>query len=100
MQSGGTAQENGQKRRGDRGTNRSSKGDKCSHGGKNWVSAADANTWEPGVYGWDEVTDEKALQGPPGEARGHRAAQVDQHPTGAQKAKGGAANEKKVIMKS
>lgn len=35
-----------------------SKGDKCSHGGKNWVSTADANTWEPGVYGWDEVTGE------------------------------------------
>lgn len=31
-------------------------GDKVSHNGKNWVSTCDSNVWEPGVYGWDEVT--------------------------------------------
>jgi len=31
-------------------------GDKVSHAGKHWVSTTDANIWEPGVYGWDEVT--------------------------------------------
>ena len=31
------------------------KGDKVSHAGKHWVSTADANVWEPGVYGWEEV---------------------------------------------
>ena len=30
-------------------------GDKVSHNGKHWISTADANVWEPGVYGWDEV---------------------------------------------
>ena len=30
-------------------------GDKVRHDGKVWVSAIDANTYEPGVYGWDEV---------------------------------------------
>ena len=29
------------------------KGDKASHNGKNWVSTADNNVWEPGVYGWE-----------------------------------------------
>lgn len=29
-------------------------GDKVSHNGKHWVSDADANIWEPGVYGWTE----------------------------------------------
>ena len=28
-------------------------GDKVSHNGQNWVSTVNANTWEPGVYGWD-----------------------------------------------
>lgn len=28
-----------------------------SHNGKHWVSTANANVWEPGVYGWEEVTD-------------------------------------------
>ena len=32
-----------------------SKGDKVSHKGKIWVSTVDANVWEPGVYGWEEV---------------------------------------------
>lgn len=27
---------------------------KVKHNGKKWVSTADANVWEPGVYGWDE----------------------------------------------
>ena len=29
-----------------------SAGDKVSHNGKHWTSTADANVWEPGVYGW------------------------------------------------
>jgi len=32
-------------------------GDKVTHNGKTWVSTADANVWEPGVYGWDEVAE-------------------------------------------
>lgn len=31
-------------------------GDHVSHGGKHWESTADANVWEPGAYGWKEVT--------------------------------------------
>ena len=31
------------------------KGDIVSHNGKQWTSEADANVWEPGVYGWAEV---------------------------------------------
>ena len=31
-------------------------GDKVKHNGKTWVSTADNNVWEPGVYGWDEVS--------------------------------------------
>ena len=31
------------------------KGAKVTHGGKRWTSTADANTWEPGVYGWEEA---------------------------------------------
>lgn len=34
-----------------------SKGAKVSHNSKHWVSTADANVWEPGVYGWEESTD-------------------------------------------
>lgn len=30
-------------------------GDKVSHNEKHWISDVDNNTWEPGVYGWDEV---------------------------------------------
>jgi hypothetical protein len=33
------------------------KGAKVSHMGKHWVSYVDSNTWEPSVYGWNEVTD-------------------------------------------
>ena len=32
------------------------KGDKVTHSGKHWTSDVDNNTWEPGVYGWTEVT--------------------------------------------
>ena len=32
-------------------------GDKVSHNGKNWVSNCDNNVWEPGIYGWDEITE-------------------------------------------
>lgn len=31
-------------------------GDKVSHNDKTWVSSIDNNVWEPGVYGWEEVT--------------------------------------------
>lgn len=31
------------------------KGAKVSHTGKHWTSDIDANTYEPGVYGWTEV---------------------------------------------
>lgn len=31
-------------------------GDKVTHNGSTWVSDVDYNTWEPGVYGWTEVT--------------------------------------------
>ena len=30
-------------------------GDKVSHNDKHWISTVDNNSWEPGVYGWDEV---------------------------------------------
>ena len=30
-------------------------GDQVSHSDKHWISTIDANVWEPGVYGWDEV---------------------------------------------
>lgn len=29
---------------------------KVSHNGKKWVSTIDGNVWEPGVYGWNELT--------------------------------------------
>ena len=32
------------------------RGDKVTHNGKHWVSTMDANVWEPGVAGWDEVS--------------------------------------------
>lgn len=32
------------------------KGAKVTHAGKTWTSDVDANVWEPGVYGWTEVT--------------------------------------------
>ena len=30
-------------------------GAKVSHNGKHWINTLDYNTYEPGVYGWDEV---------------------------------------------
>lgn len=32
-------------------------GDRVSHGGKTWESSVNYNVWEPGVYGWTEVTE-------------------------------------------
>lgn len=32
-------------------------GDKVTHNDKTWESACDNNVWEPGVYGWTEVTE-------------------------------------------
>lgn len=37
-------------------TNAYSAGDKVTHNGKTWVSGIDNNVWEPGVYGWTEVS--------------------------------------------
>ena len=34
------------------------KGSKVTHNGKTWTSTADANVWEPGVYGWSEIATE------------------------------------------
>ena len=33
------------------------KGDKVTHSSKKWTSDVDANTWEPGVYGWTEFVE-------------------------------------------
>lgn len=33
-----------------------SAGDRVSHGGRLWESDVDGNVWEPGVYGWTEVS--------------------------------------------
>lgn len=30
-------------------------GDKVIHNGKTWISIVDNNSWEPGVYGWNEL---------------------------------------------
>lgn len=38
-------------------TNPYKKGDKVTHNGKTWVSTMDGNVWEPGYYGWNEVTE-------------------------------------------
>lgn len=32
-------------------------GDRVSHNGKHWTSNTPNNVWEPGQYGWDEVTE-------------------------------------------
>lgn len=37
-------------------TNPYMKGDRVMHNGKTWESTIDGNVWEPGVYGWIEVT--------------------------------------------
>lgn len=39
-------------------TNPYAAGDKVTHNGKTWVSTADNNVWEPGVYGWEEIKTE------------------------------------------
>lgn len=38
-------------------TNPYGKGDKVTHNGKTWQSTIDSNVWEPGVYGWEEITE-------------------------------------------
>ena len=38
-------------------TNPYMQGDKVTHNGKTWVSDIDGNVWEPGVYGWSEVSE-------------------------------------------
>ena len=38
-------------------TNPYMRGDKVRHNGKTWISDVDNNVWEPGVYGWSEVTE-------------------------------------------
>lgn len=38
-------------------TNAYMKGDKVKHNDKIWQSTVDNNVWEPGVYGWEEVTE-------------------------------------------
>lgn len=37
-------------------------GDKVSHSDKKWTSDIDNNVWEPGVYGWTEVTEEEVTE--------------------------------------
>lgn len=37
-------------------TNPYMEGDRVTHKGKTWASDIDNNVWEPGVYGWTEVT--------------------------------------------
>ena len=32
-------------------------GKKVSHNGKHWINTYDNNTYEPGVYGWDEINE-------------------------------------------
>lgn len=32
-------------------------GDKVTHNKKKWVSTCNANVWEPGVYGWEEISE-------------------------------------------
>lgn len=37
-------------------TNAYAKGDKVTHNGKTWVSDYGNNVWEPGAFGWTEVS--------------------------------------------
>ena len=37
-------------------TNAYRKCEKVTHNGQTWISDVDGNVWEPGVYGWTEVT--------------------------------------------
>ena len=36
-------------------------GAKVSHNGKKWVNDVASNVWEPGVYGWTEVTEQEGV---------------------------------------
>lgn len=36
-------------------TNPYQMGDRVRHQGKIWISVVEHNTWEPGVYGWEEM---------------------------------------------
>ena len=36
-------------------TNYYNKGDKVTHNGYTWISIIDVNTYEPGVYGWEQI---------------------------------------------
>lgn len=38
-------------------TNPYMKGDKVKHNGKTWICDMNNNVWEPGVYGWTEITE-------------------------------------------
>lgn len=40
-------------------TNPYNKGDRVTHNGKLWESYVDGNVWEPGVYGWNEITEQE-----------------------------------------
>ena len=40
-------------------TNPYMKGDKVIHNGKTYVCTIDNNVWEPGVYGWQEITEQR-----------------------------------------
>ena len=40
------------------------------HNGKKWKSSIDNNVWEPGVYGWEEVTESTGDGGDSGETGG------------------------------
>ena len=39
-------------------------GDIVMHNDKKWKSVVDANVWEPGVYGWEEVTEDSGETDP------------------------------------
>ena len=39
-------------------------GSKVSHNEKKWVSEADGNVWEPGVYGWAEYSEPEPQEAP------------------------------------
>ena len=45
-------------------------GDIVMHNGKKWKSSIDNNVWEPGVYGWEEVTASTGDGGDSGETGG------------------------------
>lgn len=40
-------------------TNPYMKDDKVIHNGKTYVCTIDNNVWEPGVYGWEEITEQR-----------------------------------------